>query len=830
MHPFERLVDALAKRYECGLEGSDRKGPMPNVVVLTGGGASKPSGMRLWPQIGELLLELVTDCFTSPTDFYQEVWNKLSPVIGKPDVKLNEIDRPKPKVAGTDSVATESKPKTLWVMHPDNVAELARKLDEHNMIEAMLSVACQTETIGQKVREKLQELFQLPYSEPSKAGPPPQLLYELLAHFMKHEFIDHAITMNFDEVFDVALENELGKDGFDCVFSDQQVFPDLVEEGDDSFPIRRSRLIKVHGSISVPQSLRFTQWDTGALSRDLERLLTSTLFPDSGSNGPAVAGKSPTTSIISLGYSWHDRDLIQWILSRCASISNLFIVRNKKSVPALLEKLLRICIDRESKDNCQPGAAQSTVYSEFGTRIHVISSDELSAGDVPEGLDGKLKIDHIMWAVWSHLDEKTLKDFPLTPVSRHLLLSYRFMPELFTLAKIDRIVQGFGDDHTAQARFQTEASLHLVKCKGMINISVMADDARLHRYFRLMRSNQSWNDIIPKYFPTLIANDFSGFAETYFDKSKGSADFFQAITKNLSFPSETVSVYKPRFLNDEKGAKIKFVPEKEQESSKQFVGFHLNRIFESSETEVERISSPHASWLFRGPEPLPTFANLQETTKSLLKSADWHYLLLIAESGAWLMADVIRELLMERVQRRTATEQPRNDTILLIDASLDKLQGWELREEIEGNLLVARAKLTACGYRIARASIPWWRHNTHGTILCDQGGLPHDGIFFRRERKASRIQPVHVTHPDTEELWLAFMSYARRAAERKLGPNRLSVAKEEKPFFDAIHDLFSLREENFEHVPQMYKARFKEAKRVFMEARDDRTRSFDGNE
>ena len=38
----------------------------------------------------------------------------------------------------------------------------------------------------------------------------PGLAYEILAHLMKHGFIDAIINFNFDEVLDQAIEDELG--------------------------------------------------------------------------------------------------------------------------------------------------------------------------------------------------------------------------------------------------------------------------------------------------------------------------------------------------------------------------------------------------------------------------------------------------------------------------------------------------------------------------------------------------------------------------------------------------------------------------------------------
>jgi hypothetical protein len=114
--------------------------------------------------------------------------------------------------------------------------------------EAKLSAIGQTLGSTRPVRAAISDLYRMRH--------PTVLAYELLAHLLKHRFVDAIINMNFDELLDQSLDDELGIGEYerivsdrDCVHAQSNVFaPDYI-------PLH----IKLHGTASEPESLRFTR-------------------------------------------------------------------------------------------------------------------------------------------------------------------------------------------------------------------------------------------------------------------------------------------------------------------------------------------------------------------------------------------------------------------------------------------------------------------------------------------------------------------------------------------------------------------------------------------
>src|SRR3954454_7876478 len=114
--------------------------------------------------------------------------------------------------------------------------------------EAQLSAIGQTVGNSRRVRAAISDLYQVRH--------PTVLAYELLAHLLKHRFLDAIISMNFDELLDQSLDDELGIGEYARIVSDR----DCVNVNSDvSSPDYMPLYIKLHGTASEPESLRFTR-------------------------------------------------------------------------------------------------------------------------------------------------------------------------------------------------------------------------------------------------------------------------------------------------------------------------------------------------------------------------------------------------------------------------------------------------------------------------------------------------------------------------------------------------------------------------------------------
>ncbi len=114
--------------------------------------------------------------------------------------------------------------------------------------EAQLSAIGQTLGNSRRVRAAISDLYNVRH--------PTILAYELLAHLLKHRFVDAIISMNFDELLDQSLDDELGIGEYERIVSDR----DCVNTQSDVFaPDYLPLYIKLHGTASEPESLRFTR-------------------------------------------------------------------------------------------------------------------------------------------------------------------------------------------------------------------------------------------------------------------------------------------------------------------------------------------------------------------------------------------------------------------------------------------------------------------------------------------------------------------------------------------------------------------------------------------
>jgi len=114
--------------------------------------------------------------------------------------------------------------------------------------EAQLSAIGQTLGNSRRVRAAISDLYRVRH--------PTVLGYELLAHLLKHRFLDAIISMNFDELLDQSLDDELGAGEYTRIVSDR----DCVNVNSDVASAEYIPLyIKLHGTASEPESLRFTR-------------------------------------------------------------------------------------------------------------------------------------------------------------------------------------------------------------------------------------------------------------------------------------------------------------------------------------------------------------------------------------------------------------------------------------------------------------------------------------------------------------------------------------------------------------------------------------------
>ncbi len=140
--------------------------------------------------------------------------------------------------------------------------ESVQRLDR-SQFETQVMAMSVTEHSGNLIREKLVDLYKRKFM--------PSLTYEILAHLLKHRFVDAIINFNFDELLDQAISDELKPEEYHLILSDGD-----CPSGDAPFetPLPKPFYIKPHGTVSHPSTLRFTREDYFRLPIDIQRVIS----------------------------------------------------------------------------------------------------------------------------------------------------------------------------------------------------------------------------------------------------------------------------------------------------------------------------------------------------------------------------------------------------------------------------------------------------------------------------------------------------------------------------------------------------------------------------
>jgi hypothetical protein len=120
-----------------------------------------------------------------------------------------------------------------------------------------------TEELG--LRKELEDFFKYYFSIEDKPMP---LCYEILAHLIATQLVDNVITFNFDELFERALDDEIGRDKYSLV-----VTPDDFKKMYNRENFDKPMVIKLHGDVNYNKSLKFTVNDVTRFSPAKKRLL-----------------------------------------------------------------------------------------------------------------------------------------------------------------------------------------------------------------------------------------------------------------------------------------------------------------------------------------------------------------------------------------------------------------------------------------------------------------------------------------------------------------------------------------------------------------------------
>ncbi len=318
------------------------------------------------------------------------------------------------------------------------------------------------------------------------------MTYELLAHLLNHRFLDHVVSLNFDRLLDESLLDEFGEEGVDIVVSDRDI-PNstLLDKLDE-----RARCVKPHGSITVPDSMRFTMADASDISVAMLALVEQVIFGPSARrptrakapDSTEVAG-SPRVILIFMGWACAEREFHRLLRSHHSQIDQIYWF-----YPAPDEQMASYVADfRKAFESANIAPATSKV-----SKLHEIAF----RGDLGNAL---LKVFEKLRACSKRKRVET------PPIARHLLYCYCFSPIVY----IQRAKAGqkpsrntLGELHDAWDRLRFEIFYFSLKTKGSFSTHNMAQVRRIQKSLERFREacaqaleekigipdEMSWND------------------------------------------------------------------------------------------------------------------------------------------------------------------------------------------------------------------------------------------------------------------------------------------------------------------------------------------------
>jgi NAD-dependent SIR2 family protein deacetylase len=548
--PSAKALDKLIEILGTRLGLSDDHEDSPAVVLIIGAGASLESGLPTFTDavFREKLFDAVSK---GDATFLEAAYSRVPGLVGK-----------------AAQLGRQDKAVAIKEARTDDLCALAGTLEAW--------------------RRRLIEFLSEHYA-PASHETRPQLAYELIAHLIKHRLVDHVISLNFDEVLDAAMDDELGSDGYQLVLPGR-----LMAKQKTHVP----QLVKLHGTISDSDSLRFTLAQTGLLDDAMKRTLNGMLQS-------LPAGRP--LHVVSLGYGWADPDLCDWLSNTPRRPTSIIaVVKDVRAATAVSQKLAKV--------------PHRTIASSAVTQNRMAAT-----------------IDELLWAVWNKIEVtgRTAKSLSTMSVrvpsaARHILISH-----LFTSP--DRSVRkwpGVYTNYSHNARFEAEVLLAAGKSKDVVTLSSLARDDRVYRHW----PDQTHAEKHPlDCLDFLAPGDVADVTDVYSLKCRGKAyTGYFAKRKGVTLP---LSLQKVQSLT---GIKIS-VPviyrgkiRRQPVAYSKFLSSLLDRVHTGAAVEIDPGRDRRTWALFRQPDQLATYKSLTDETSALFEDMRWRTLLVVAEAGNWL--------------------------------------------------------------------------------------------------------------------------------------------------------------------------------------------------
>lgn len=636
----------------------------------------------------------------------------------------------------------------------------------HEDFETQLAILSKFYTPRQ-IRGALKKIYDLRYY--------PHILFDTIAHLLKHRFVDAVISYNFDEVLDQAILEELREGEYRYVVSDGDAVDDLRKIM-FSDTLKVPLYIKPHGTITHKSSLRFTKDEYVGMPNDLLQFTRKILLGHTRNDHNAQEDQF-SVNLISIGFAFTSVELIE-------------LLRNHPS--------LRIFHINLATGN-NPGQLTKEVRNLKSKEVHNLKDAEIEQyliGIDPDAAVGGDENWHTVTSAIRALFETAFNRFDEIYRPRHLSRHEIVHALLFkedTKSGKDRQEGrplGCGDRIPADdrdyfyARLCVELALALLKGNGRIDLTTLVED-RVGIYYGKWRSCEtrtvrSLREICKTAFNL---SDSMGFRSSIFDVKSttgvpeerkaefdrydrdrrylpGTHEFAYYIWKLLVKALQEVKDRDFRDHIKELDAEIDRIDKERQTadntpgSAPGLVRFFA-RMLQSDVQELAPRFTPEAHLLLNVDSPDVIHTNLGMTMKffSILEDPRWDLLLSVSEVGK-----AIQHANRFFAQPRAPNLPRRRASLVVTDTRHPQLVEERLKKYRNKRWLIGDNYL-----------LPYWAHNDHMLITLrmsmEEGVFePLAAISYQRRGLENRINPVYIQHPEDLEILLQiYFAYVVKA-------------------------------------------------------------------
>lgn len=540
----------------------------------------------------------------------------------------------------------------------------------------------------------------------------PSLAYEILAHMLKHRFLDIIINFNYDEVLDVAVKEELQDGAFRFIYSDAHC-PSNYQELLINNRLRQPVYLKPHGTISHRSSLRFTREDYFSIPPEIRKAIKDLI------NGQVFHWPQQQflpLNIIVIGYNLMSFEFVE-----------------------LLQEYLQ---ERDGKVKLWVFDIDPD-FEEFGQEFTEAQNEriEITFFNLKNhGLDA-----HLM-ALWNQIQDNFKDEYRPRGIERHLLVNQTFN---LSSDQIYEMARGKEKDRVRKeyflARFYVELVISLLQSDGLLNDKQILED-RAGKYFHHYLQQGGSDKSLKSHCSGLGLKVYKGFGynaflledpNLFYEKEKLYAFLFERLRESLPprYRGNLVSdEYKKQFSDLARSIRSRNI-------AKITPNFTFPHNHKFSHIEEDDILNTTLGWVYR-------------FQKAMRETDKWNLMLSVSEKGRFLN-NCIRNNLLDGKKAE------------LVLSSFDMPDFRDLREsEMLNKLDLLSGK---------PLFLPWWLHNKHLVLLLKRTGATSEkweenwklaqGFYYESHLLSRRVNPVHIRRSpeDLKLLLYVFANYWYRA-------------------------------------------------------------------